>query len=89
MMSSADEFYGPVNIGNPGEFAILQLARIVIKLTESKSEIEFLPLPEDDPVQRKPDIELARKKIEWIPKIGLEEGLLETIKYFRNALKAS
>ena len=88
-MNSADEFYGPVNIGNPGEFAILQLARIVIKLTESKSEIEFLPLPEDDPVQRKPDIELARKKIEWIPKIGLEEGLLETIKYFRNALKAS
>jgi UDP-glucuronate decarboxylase len=89
MMSSSDEFYGPVNIGNPGEFTILQLAQIVIKLTESKSEIEFLPLPEDDPVQRKPDIELARNNIDWSPKIDLEEGLLYTIKYFRSALNVS
>jgi UDP-glucuronate decarboxylase len=87
MMNSADEFYGPVNLGNPGEFTILQLAQTVIKLTKSNSEIEFHPLPADDPTQRKPDITLAQKKLGWEPKVILEEGLIHTIEYFRNALK--
>jgi UDP-glucuronate decarboxylase len=89
MMNSANEFYGPVNIGNPAEFSILQLAQIIIKLTNSTSMIEFQPLPEDDPVQRKPDITLAQEKIGWSPKIELEEGLLTTIKYFRDVFKIS
>ena len=89
MMNSADEFYGPVNIGNPGEFTILQLAQIIIKLTKSNSEIEFQPLPSDDPTQRKPDITLAKEKIGWSPKIDLEEGLISTIRYFRDVLKIS
>jgi UDP-glucuronate decarboxylase len=89
MMNSADEFYGPVNIGNPGEFTILQLAQKIIKLTNSNSKIEFHPLPSDDPVQRKPDITLAQNKLGWNPKIDLEEGLINTIQYFRDALKLS
>ena len=89
MMNSADEFYGPVNLGNPEEFTILQLAQIIIKLTKSNSEIEFQPLPADDPVQRKPDITLAKEKIGWSPKINLEEGLINTIGYFRDVLKIS
>jgi UDP-glucuronate decarboxylase len=89
MMNSSDEFYGPVNIGNPAEFTILQLAQIIIRLTNSTSMIEFQPLPADDPVQRKPDITLAREKIAWSPKVELEEGLLNTIKYFRDVLKIS
>jgi len=87
MMNSADEFYGPVNIGNPGEFTILQLAQMIIKLTKSNSKIEFHPLPADDPAQRKPDITLAKEKIGWHPKIDLEKGLMSTIGYFRNILK--
>ena len=89
MMNSADEFYGPVNIGNPGEFTILQLAQLIIKLAKSNSCIEFHPLPADDPAQRKPDITLAREKIGWNPKTELEEGLLKTIEYFRDVLKTS
>jgi UDP-glucuronate decarboxylase len=89
MMKSADEFYGPVNIGNPGEFTILQLAQIIIKLTNSNSKIEFHPLPSDDPVQRKPDITLAQDKLGWSPKIDLEKGLISTIRYFRDVLKIS
>ena len=89
MMNSSDEFYGPVNIGNPAEFTILQLAQIIIRLTNSTSMIEFQPLPADDPVQRKPDITLAREKIDWSPQIALEEGLSSTIKYFRDVLKIS
>jgi UDP-glucuronate decarboxylase len=89
MMNSADEFYGPVNIGNPGEFTVLQLAQTVIKMTESKSQIEFHPLPNDDPAQRRPDITLAMEKLGWNPKINLDEGLLKTIEYFRSALKIS
>jgi UDP-glucuronate decarboxylase len=89
MMNSADEFYGPVNIGNPGEFTILELAQLIIKLTKSNSKIEFQPLPADDPAQRKPDITLAKKKIGWSPKIGLEEGLISTIKYFSDVLRIS
>jgi UDP-glucuronate decarboxylase len=87
MMNSPDEFYGPVNIGNPSEFTIMQLAQIIIRLTKSSSLIEFMPLPADDPVQRKPDITLAKEKIGWSPQIELEEGLLSTVKYFRNVLK--
>ncbi|HUN55129.1 MAG TPA: UDP-glucuronic acid decarboxylase family protein [Smithella sp.] len=87
MMNSPDEFYGPVNIGNPGEFTILQLAQLIIKLTESKSGIDFQPLPADDPAQRKPDITLAKEKIGWNPKTELQEGLIRTIKYFRDVLK--
>jgi len=73
---------GPVNIGNPGEFTIKQLAEKVIELTGSKSQITHLPLPSDDPLQRKPDITLAREKLGWEPKIALEEGLKKTIEYF-------
>ena len=87
MMNAADEFYGPVNLGNPYEFTILQLAQMVIKLTQSNSQIEFHLLPSDDPTQRKPDITLAKKKLGWEPKVMLEEGLIHTIEYFRNALK--
>lgn len=72
----------PLNIGNPSEFTILRLAKIVIKLTNSKSKIEFLPLPEDDPTQRKPDILKIKKEIGWEPIIGLEKGLSETIGYY-------
>jgi UDP-glucuronate decarboxylase len=87
MMNSHDEFYGPVNIGNPSEFTIMQLAQRIIRLTKSSSLIEFMPLPADDPVQRKPDITLAKEKIGWSPQIELEEGLLITVKYFRDVLK--
>ena len=84
IMRTADAFTGPVNIGNPVEFTILDLARKVIELTGSKSKIEFRRLPEDDPMQRKPDIGLARSALEWEPSIDLETGLLKTIEYFRN-----
>lgn len=87
MMNSADDFYGPVNIGNPGEFTIMQLAQMIIRLTKSNSEIDFQPLPTDDPVQRKPDITLAGEKLGWRPQIELEKGLLNTIEYFRKALE--
>ena len=76
-----------MNIGNPGEFTILQLARMVIEMTGSRSEIDFQPLPSDDPAQRKPDITLAENKLGWKPKIPLEEGLVQTIQYFRDILK--
>jgi UDP-glucuronate decarboxylase len=89
MMNSADDFFGPVNIGNPGEFTILQLARMIIDLTDSSSKIDFQPLPADDPTQRKPDITLAEKKLGWQPKIALTQGLLTTIQYFRDTLKMS
>ncbi len=88
MMATPKEFTGPVNIGNPGEFTILELAQKVIDLTNSKSKIIYLPLPEDDPTQRKPDITLAKKELNgWEPKIPLEEGLKQTINYFKNSLK--
>lgn len=86
MMNSSDEFYGPVNIGNPDEFTIMELARVVTALTKSNAEIEFKSLPADDPAQRKPDITLAREKLGWNPAIKLESGLMKTIEYFRNAL---
>ncbi|MBR3945793.1 MAG: SDR family oxidoreductase [Bacteroidales bacterium] len=84
MMNTPDEVTGPVNIGNPGEFTILELAQKVIELTGSKSKIEFHELPEDDPMQRKPDITKASELLNgWKPKIQLEEGLVNTIDYFR------
>ena len=83
-MMHTENFIGPVNIGNPGEFTILELAEMVIKLTGSKSKIIFEPLPSDDPTQRCPVIDLAKEKLNWSPKIPLEEGLKRTIEYFRN-----
>ena len=84
IMGTPDEFTGPVNIGNPGEFTILELAQKVIALTGSKSTIVFHPLPSDDPTQRKPDIALARSVLGWEPGVGLEAGLMKTIGYFRS-----
>jgi UDP-glucuronate decarboxylase len=86
MMASRDGFTGPVNIGNPDEFTILELAEKVLTLTGSKSGIVKMPLPPDDPVQRQPDISLARKELGWSPKVGLEEGLVKTIDYFRSII---
>lgn len=86
MNDTDDDFLGPVNIGNPGEFTILELAEKVIEFTGSKSKIVFLPLPEDDPLQRKPDITLAVEKLNWKPTINLETGLIKTIKYFDELL---
>lgn len=86
LMNSADDFTGPVNLGNPQETSILELAEIVIRLTKSKSKIVFKPLPEDDPQQRKPDITLAKNVLGWQPKIGIQEGLLKTIEYFKGIL---
>jgi UDP-glucuronate decarboxylase len=88
MMNTPDDFFGPVNVGNPDEFTILELAEKVIALTGSKSKITYMPLPQDDPLQRKPDISLAKKHLNnWEPKIKLDEGLKLTIEYFRNKLK--
>jgi UDP-glucuronate decarboxylase len=84
MMNTGDKFTGPVNIGNPNEFTILELAEKVIKLTGSKSKIIRMPLPPDDPTQRQPDISQAKKELGWSPKIELEEGLIKTIAYFRS-----
>lgn len=86
MMETEQSFIGPVNLGNPIEFTMLELAQLVLKLTGSKSKIVHLPLPADDPTQRKPDIRLAREKLDWEPTIALEEGLKETIAYFRTIL---
>jgi UDP-glucuronate decarboxylase len=83
MMNAPDDFSGPVNIGNPNEFSILELAEYVIELTGSTSQLIFKPLPEDDPMQRRPNIDLARANLEWEPKIQLQEGLTRTIAYFR------
>ena len=82
LMNSADDFTGPVNLGNPGEFTILELAEKVTEMTGSKSEIVFRELPSDDPQQRRPDISLAKSTLEWEPKIKLEDGLKPTIDYF-------
>ncbi|MCC7299755.1 MAG: SDR family oxidoreductase [Verrucomicrobia bacterium] len=83
LMASPDEVTGPVNLGNPGEFTMLELAETVIKLTDSKSELIFKPLPADDPKQRQPNITIAKEKLGWEPKVPLEEGLKHTIKYFK------
>jgi len=86
MMNSEQGFTGPVNIGNPVEFTMLQLAEIIIKLSGSKSKIIYRPLPSDDPKQRQPNIELAKAKLGWQPKVNLEDGLKETIAYFKKVL---
>ena len=77
---------GPINLGNPAERTILNLAEMIIKLTDSKSKIIHMPLPADDPVQRQPDITLAKSVLKWVPKIGIEEGLIKTIQYFKELL---
>ncbi len=86
MMESERGFSGPVNIGNPGEFTMLELAEKVLRLTASKSRLVHKPLPADDPRQRRPDISLARAKLDWEPKVALEDGLVQTIAYFRKLL---
>jgi UDP-glucuronate decarboxylase len=85
-MATPDDFTGPVNIGNPGEFTILELAEKVLRITGSRSKLVFEPLPADDPRQRQPDIGLAKKVLGWEPKIGLDDGLRETVAYFRRTL---
>ena len=87
MMDTPEGFTGPVNIGNPSEFTMLELAELVIKLTGARSRLEFQPLPQDDPRQRKPDISLASEKLGWQPKVPLEEGIRRTIDYFRQLLE--
>jgi len=88
MMNSETGFSGPVNMGNPGEFTMLELAEEVMQLTASKSQLTFKPLPEDDPKQRQPNIALAKEKLGWEPTVSLEDGLKETISYFRKLLDA-
>ena len=86
MMNSRDGFTGPVNLGNPNEKTVLELAELIVKLTKSKSKIVNKKLPEDDPVRRKPDISLAKKELKWKPKVELEDGLKEAVKYFKKIL---
>jgi len=88
MMDSETGFTGPVNMGNPGEFTMLELAENVLKLVGGKSKLAFHPLPTDDPKQRQPDIALAKEKLGWEPKVALEDGLKETVAYFRKLLAA-
>jgi UDP-glucuronate decarboxylase len=87
LMESPESFTGPVNLGNPTEFSILELTEKIIRLTGSKSKHVFLPLPQDDPTQRKPDIALAKAQLGWEPKVPLEEGLVKTIDYFKRLLQ--
>ena len=88
-MMVSEDFTGPVNIGNPSEFTILELAQKLIELTGSKSKIDYRPLPPDDPVQRKPDISLVREKLNWQPKVQLEKGLIKTIEYFEKLISGA
>jgi UDP-glucuronate decarboxylase len=85
-MDSPDAFTGPINLGNPAEFTIRQLAERVLELTGSRSQVELRPLPADDPRQRKPDIALAREILHWSPGVELDQGLLPTVEYFRKLL---
>ena len=86
LMNTEDDFIGPVNLGNPGEFTIRELAEKALELTGSRSELINLPLPQDDPTQRQPDISLAREKLGWEPKIKLDQGLARTIDYFKTVV---
>jgi UDP-glucuronate decarboxylase len=86
LMATGDDFTGPVNIGNPGEFTIRELAEKVLAKTGSKSKLVFRPLPSDDPVRRCPDISLARAKLDWAPTVPLDAGLDRTIEYFKGAI---
>lgn len=87
LMGTTDQCTGPINVGNPNEFTIKELAEKVIELTQSKSKIIYQALPEDDPLQRQPDISLAKKELDWEPRIQLEEGLKKTIAYFKTIVK--
>lgn len=89
MMNSRPDFSGPVNIGNPGEFTMIELAQLVIELTNSRSKLVNRPLPADDPKQRRPDISLAKRELDWEPQIALREGLGKTIAYFDALLKSN
>jgi UDP-glucuronate decarboxylase len=84
MMNGPDDFVGPVNLGNPGEFTMVELAKLVLEMTGSSSKLVFRPLPTDDPCQRQPDITLAKQRLHWEPKVSLREGLLRTIEWFRS-----
>ncbi len=86
MMNSREGFTGPVNIGNPGEFTMLELAQKIIEHTGSSSKIVYMPLPQDDPTQRRPVIELAKKELDWVPVVPLDEGLDKTIEYFKTVI---
>lgn len=86
LMNSDDDFSGPCNIGNPSEFSIIELANKVLGMTQSKSKIIYEKLPQDDPLQRQPDISLAKEKLHWQPQVSLEQGLQTTIDYFQNVL---
>jgi UDP-glucuronate decarboxylase len=86
LMNSSDGITGPVNLGNPGEFTMLELAENVLRLVGSKSKLSFKPLPQDDPKQRQPNIILAKETLGWEPKVNLEDGLAKTIEYFKNIL---
>lgn len=86
MMENEEGFNGPVNLGNPVETSILDFAKFIVELTNSKSKIVFLPLPSDDPTQRKPDITLAKEKLNWEPVVNVKDGLLKTIEYFKNVI---
>jgi len=89
VMNTADDFTGPINIGNPVEFTMLQLAELVLELTQSKSKLVFNPLPSDDPRQRQPDISLAKKVLSWSPNTELKHGLERTIRHFRDQISVS
>ena len=86
MMNGPDDFVGPVNLGNPAEYSMLELAEAIIELTGSPSRLEFHPSPMDDPKRRQPNIALAREKLGWEPKVELKEGLEKTIRYFRDLI---
>ena len=86
LMNNENNFIGPVNLGNPQEFKIIDFAKLIIKLTNSKSEIIYKPLPSDDPIQREPDISLAKKELNWEPKTDIKDGLMKTITYFKKIL---
>jgi UDP-glucuronate decarboxylase len=86
MMDTASGFTGPVNLGNPNEISMLELAETTLRLTGSKSRLVYRPLPQDDPRQRQPDIALAKTALAWQPKVLLEDGMRETIRYFRDLL---
>lgn len=85
-MATGNQFTGPINIGNPEEFTMLQLAETVLRITNSRSKIAFMPLPIDDPKQRKPDIGLAKSQLRWTPQVSLEDGLKRTVEYFRKSI---
>ena len=89
LMNNKNNFIGPVNLGNPEEYTILDFAKLIIDLTNSKSDIIFKQLPQDDPIQREPDISLAKKELNWTPSTAVKDGLLLTIGYFDNLLKKS